>query len=242
MVLKCPECRASVDISDETARRYSSEGRSIGCPACTGRIRVKSPSLLRWLPWKWVLGVAGLAGAAGMFYYFSRMDRVKPAVVDAVEEGTAEKLPETKRGDAVLRGLVEGGRVKPEDLVWLLDAGEYEGGVVGMSSRRMDWEAAQALAGRVGAEVLEVGPGAPGGQAKLLGWLAEKFPGSSGIPQWGLSGKDPQVVEVVKKTVVPAPVERGRRPVLLHWKAVPAAGGGKPAAGDGAAEAPGAGK
>ena len=242
MVLKCPECRASVDISDETARRYSSEGRSIGCPACTGRIRVTSPSLLRRLPWKWVLGVAGLAGAAGMVYYFSRMDRVKPAVVDAVEEGTAEKLPETKRGDAVLRGLVEGGRVKPEDLVWLLDAGEYEGGVVGMSSRRMDWEAAQALAGRFGAEVLEVGPGAPGGQAKLLGWLAEKFPGSSGIPQWGLSGKDPQVVEVVKKTVVPAPVERGRRPVLLHWKAAPAAGGGKPAAGDGAAEAPGAGK
>lgn len=106
----------------------------------------------------------------------------------------------------------------------------------------MDWEAAQVLAGRVGAEVLEVGPGAPGGPAKLLNWLAEKFPGSSGIPQWGLSGKDPQVVEVVKKTVVPAPVERGRRPVLLHWKAQPTAGGGKAAAGEGAAAAPDAGK
>jgi hypothetical protein len=194
------------------------------------------------LPWNWLLGAAGLAGTAGMFYYFSRMDRVEPVVVDAVGEETAEKLPETKRGDAALRSLVEGGRVNPEDLVWLLDAGEYEGGVIGMSSRRMDWEAAQALAGRVGAEVLEVGPGAPGGQAKLLGWLAEKFPGSSGIPQWGLSGKDPQVVEVVKKTVVPAPVERGRRPVLLHWKAQPASGGGRATAGDGAAAGPDAGK
>lgn len=242
MVLKCPECRAAVDISDDTARRYRSEGRSIGCPACTGRIRVTSPSLLHRLPWKWVLGIAGLAAAAGMFFYLSRMDRVRPAVVDAVAEETAEKLSETGRGDAVLRGLVEGGRVKPEDLMWLLDAGEYEGWVVGMSSRRMDWEAAQALAGRVGAEVLEVGPGAPGGQAKLLDWLAEKFPGSSGIPQWGLSGKDPQVVESAKKLVVPASVERGRRPVLLQWKAQPPAADDKAAAGDGEATGPAPGK
>jgi len=240
MVLKCPECQAAVDISPETARRYSAEGRSIGCPACRGRIRVESPSWLRRVPWMWVLGAAGLAGAAGLLYYFSPIGGVKPVVLNPAGEETTEKLTETSHGDAVLRGLVEGGRVKPEDLMWLLDAGEYEGGVVGMSSRRMDWDAAQALAGRVGAEVLEVGPGAPGGQAKLLGWLAETFPGSSGIPQWGLSGKNPQVVEALRKVVVPAPVEGGRRPVLLHWKAPSAAPADKAAGGS--AEVPGSGK
>jgi hypothetical protein len=226
MVLKCAQCRASVDISDDTARRYSKQGRSIGCPACTGRIRVTSPSLLSRLPWKWLLVAAGAAGAAALFYYFSYGAGAKPvtAASGGAGEEPGDRLAETKRGDAVLRSLVESGAVKPEDLVWLLDAGEYRGGVIGMSSRRMDWEAAQGLAVRVGAEILEVGTGAPGSQEKLLAWLAEKFPGSSGIPQWGLSGEVPQVVEVVRKSVVPAPVEGGRRPVLLHWKAAQSPG------------------
>lgn len=91
--------------------------------------------------------------------------------------------------------LVASGAAEAEALGKLAVILPYGKGYVGVTSERMGFPEARALAKRMGSEVLDVAITAVERKSELCGWLAASFPGRHGTSSWVLDDGAPAAID-----------------------------------------------
>ena len=113
--------------------------------------------------------------------------------------------------------LIASGATTEKDLEDIAEIRPYGDGFIGISKEAFDWEQAQDLAKRTGAQVLAVDAAGIGSKPELLTWLGTTFSNHLSAPTWVRDRWDGSVLAGLE--VLAVKELDGSRKVLLHWQA-----------------------
>ncbi len=238
MKTSCPRCSAELELDAETLALVESVG-SYECPACAMRVsmsathrlagvRVKtdeeiaqaatpppdkeeSAAALRL--WRGVnrnvliLGAAAILLLGGLVFFIA--SRMGGNIFR-----TKQDLTHREVSNEYLTRLIAAGTAKEQDLAEISDAHPWGTSLIGVSREPLDWHAAEDLARRTAAEVLEIP--ADGAAGPLAGWLERTWPDELGKTAWIRHEGRMKVIDSPDIGEVTTP-ERPRR-VFLVWR------------------------
>lgn len=111
--------------------------------------------------------------------------------------------------------LIASGATTEKDLEAIAEIRPYGEGFIGVSKEAFDWEQAQDLAKRTGAQVLAVEDSVVSSK-ELLAWLKPTFSSNLHTPVWVREGREARVL--TDSEILAAKAMDRQRKVLLHWQ------------------------
>jgi hypothetical protein len=208
MKTTCPHCSNLLEIDAEALDSLHGQ-ESFACPACSGAVPMPSLAELRAVaPLKTVITsenteessppdtptTASHAPWRGMNHNFLVLGSAALLVLGvlvfiiATRDGTNKEIIEKKiiqKGELneYFRQLIDKGTATEKDLEQVAGIESFGGSLIGITRDSLTFAEADALAGRVGAEILDLARVGPA-REEIASWLGRTYPDTLGKTTW----------------------------------------------------------
>ncbi len=231
MKVSCPHCSQHLELDPETL--IALEGAShFDCLTCGGAVEVPIPVLVpakqtgpgqagKPTPERvarqtqqgmtrnlFVLGILALLAIGGVALFLA--SKSGGNVFNSFQNITNQII-----NNSYFTQLIADGVTTKEDLQEIAEIRPYGDGFIGVSKAALDWDQAQDLAKRTGAEVLAAEDSAAAPRQKLLAWLVDIFSSHLLSPVWI---REHEIASILDGTEILAVTAMDRqRKALLQW-------------------------